>query len=133
MIGVRISSPRGRPAPARLVAVLRQLERPCCQLRGCMMLCSEHFTEHCLVYRWRLLLRETVEALLAEAEAETTADEDRLLLQRPSRPASNSSAARAAARGNRGGDRRRRAALLCRMGEKQLLRSVLEEVNDALG
>ena len=83
--------------------------------------------------RWRLLLRETVEALLAEAEAETTSDEDRKLLQRPSRLASNNSAARALSRGTtRGGDRRRRAAILCRMGEKQLLRSVLEEVNAAL-
>ena len=76
--------------------------------------------------KWRLLLRETAVSLLAEAEEETSADEDRSQLKRgggkgagQARPAGVS-------------ERRRRAAIVCRLGEKQLLREVLAEIDNGL-
>jgi len=102
--------------------------------------------------KWRLMLRETVEALLAEAEQETTAEQDRLMLvqARPgakhlekSRPyATNSSNGKANSSGSvkhqdkmraaRRSERRQHAAVVCRLGEKNLLREVLDDLNHVL-
>ncbi|KAL3910336.1 MAG: hypothetical protein SGPRY_009094 [Prymnesium sp.] len=84
--------------------------------------------------KWRKMLLETVEALLVEAEQETSAEEDRQLLRNgPGRPVViNGSSSRGSSRGNRVSERRRRAAILCRLGEKTLLRDVRAELNAAL-
>jgi hypothetical protein len=89
--------------------------------------------------KWRLLLRETVEALLMEAEQETSAEEDRRLLakmQPRNRTKSSSSGSmpriRPEIRPGGRSERRRRAALVCRLGEKMLLRAVLDELNQQL-
>ena len=67
-----------------------------------------------------------VEALLRDAEAETTAEEDATALAQMER-------------GGRGGggrglrtERRRKAALLVRLGEKRVLREVLETLRVGL-
>ena len=85
--------------------------------------------------KWRLLLRETVEALLMEAEQETSAEEDRRLLakmQPRNRTKSSSSGSMPRIRPGGRSERRRRAALVCRLGEKMLLRAVLDELNQQL-
>lgn len=79
--------------------------------------------------KWRLLLRETVEALLADAEAETSAAQDELLLARWAGERSQRPLARA---GGGQAERRHRAALTCRLGEKRLLRAVLEDLSQSL-
>ena len=92
--------------------------------------------------KWRMLLRETVEALLAEAEAETTADEDQRALERAASgthagtpggitPGGKGAGAGGVRPGARS-ERRRRAAIITRLGEKRLLRSVLGDLNAAL-
>jgi hypothetical protein len=87
--------------------------------------------------KWRLLLRETVEALLVEAEEQTSAADDRALLANstikwrnasmhsrgPNKPA-HSPGARS--------ERRRYAALVCRLGEKLLLREILTDLDAEL-
>ena len=85
--------------------------------------------------KWRLLLRETVEALLAEVEQETTAEQDRVLLNargfKPSRMV-NGTVSRGVGRVSRTAQRRWQAAIVCRLGEKLLLRAVLADLNAAL-
>ena len=85
--------------------------------------------------KWRKLLKTSLLPMLEEAEQVTTVEQDRRLLQtsRSSRTswqgpthARNNSTARPLPRtvtGSRS-DRRRRAAILCRLGEKQLIRDV---------
>ena len=70
--------------------------------------------------KWRKLLKETVEALLSDAEAFTTIAEDEKALEQS-----------ASSRRSKG-ERRKRAALVCRLGEKRLLRAVIEELNASL-
>ena len=76
--------------------------------------------------KWRRLLRETVQALLVEAEAETTTEQDQALLRSLGQSSGDRETARNPSR------RRRRAALVCRLGEKLLLRQVLVDLNDGL-
>eukprot|EP00908_Phaeocystis_cordata_P013566 Transcript_24632.p1 GENE.Transcript_24632~~Transcript_24632.p1 ORF type:complete len:328 (+),score=125.99 Transcript_24632:24-986(+) len=94
---------------------------------------------------WRLLLRDTVSALLEEAEAETSAEQDELLLQELQRPrsaavarprsgwsASNRSFGGGGALEKRAAaatQRRRQAAVTCRLGEKLLLHAVRAELD----
>ena len=106
---------------------------------------------------WRLLLRDTVSALIEEAEHETSVEHDQQLLddmQRPQkRPAAGGGSARSwshasnSSGGGGGGGgggtgssrraaattrRRRYAALVCRLGEKLLLHAVRAELDAAL-
>ena len=67
-----------------------------------------------------------MEALRTEAEAETTVEEDREILKQLV-----AGKARGASHGG-GSSRRRRAAVLCRLSEKQLLRTVLGDLDAAL-
>jgi hypothetical protein len=68
-------------------------------------------------HKWRLLLREQLSLLSAQAEKVTTLEEDATLLR-----------GGFASRGTNIGEQRWRAAVLCRLGEKQLLRTVLSDV-----
>jgi hypothetical protein len=63
--------------------------------------------------RWQRMLRERVRTMLASAEAHTSAAEDEALLQQTGAPGRERAAMR------------RYAALVTRLGEKQLLRDVL--------
>ena len=73
--------------------------------------------------KWRQLLQTQVEALLAQHERETSADDDRARL-------TTAWAGRHGGSGTLAG-RRWIAALICRMGEKNLLRATLSELKRA--
>ena len=80
-------------------------------------------------HKWRRLLRSQLAPLLSEAERLTTADDDRRLLRQarvPPRP--NATRPRLFSRS----ERRRRTAILARLGEKQLLRDVIADLDKAL-
>ena len=93
--------------------------------------------------KWRKLLKTSLLPMLEEAEQVTTVEQDRRLLQtsRSSRTSwqgptytRTNSTARPLPRAVTGSrsDRRRRAAILCRMGEKQLIRDVISDIDAAL-
>ena len=67
--------------------------------------------------RWRGLLRERAGAMLAELESETTYSIDRAMLHQMGPPSRERS------------EIRKRAALITRMGEKQMLRAVLDRLD----
>ena len=83
--------------------------------------------------KWRLLLRETVQALLDEAENETTLEQDRqIMLQFSGTRRMWTANSTSKFRLNTRGERRRREAVLCRLGEKMLLRQVLADLEEGL-
>jgi hypothetical protein len=77
-------------------------------------------------HKWRKLLRERLRPVIDRAERLTTLEEDKKLLRLSRLP--NATRHRGAGQS----DRRRQTAIVCRLGEKQLLLEVLAELNSAL-